>query len=197
MKFLFILLSSFCVLSSYAQVQVYTTQAEYENGGGTMYTDYLKWSGSGDNVTITFSDNGDKVKIKCADMWGFTYKDELFRTAKVNKGAQLGMLMSKGKVYYYENGVAHLRILKHGGEQFEIYGADGYGIMYYFSASETSDLVVIRLPFDNKKMDLYEFISRPEYKELYDCGVTNGLLVIRDCVALFNGNFHGVEYSGK
>ena len=56
--------------------------------------------------TLFFIKDGLERKVKCKDIWGFTYKGILFRIT--DEGPIPVRLMTEGQVCYYENGIAHL-----------------------------------------------------------------------------------------
>lgn len=169
--------------SSYSQVTVYYTYDDFKNEKGENYDDYHGYF-MASAITITFVKNKKKHKIKCKDMWGFTYKDALFRIDEFNKVP--ARLMSFGKIFYYENGVAHLDIL----QRNSTVGSSPSSFMVFFSKSLETPVVactsnktmVARIPYKKFKEDY------PEYKALFDCmdgnySVTTG----RECVSAFQG----------
>ncbi|MBK9628794.1 MAG: hypothetical protein IPO56_14165 [Flavobacteriales bacterium] len=56
--------------------------------------------------TLLFIKDGKERKVRCKDIWGFTYKGVLFRIN--DEGPIPVRLMVEGSLCYYENGMAHL-----------------------------------------------------------------------------------------
>lgn len=56
-------------------------------------------------VKVTFATSEGKVTYSGKEIWGYLYKGKLFRSDK--RTGQFAMLVSSGKICYYENGWAH------------------------------------------------------------------------------------------
>lgn len=182
-KLLLILISLMLGHSSYSQVIVYYTYEDFKYERGESFDDYSSYF-MASAVTLTFVKDKKKHKIKCKDMWGFVYKDVLFRVDEFNKVP--ARLMSFGKIFYYENGIAHLDILKNNTTS----GSSPSGFMIFFSKSIETPVVaftsnktmVARIPYKQFKSDY------PEYKELFDCMDGNySVTTARQCVSAFQG----------
>lgn len=97
---------------SFAQPEavLYPTYAAFERDSGEVvgtYVDLLPASGK--NMLVFKTATG-RRKVQCDEVWGFRYKDVLFR---IESERHLPVrLMTKGGVCYYENGPAHLRMLR-------------------------------------------------------------------------------------
>jgi hypothetical protein len=173
----------FFSMASYSQVTVYYSFDDFKNEKGEVFDDYKHYF-MASAVTLTFVKNNKNHRVKCKKMWGFTYKDALFRVDEFNKVP--ARLMSHGKIFYYENGIAHLDMLKNNSQS----GSSPSSFMVFFSKSLETPVVaftsnktmVARIPYQKFKKNY------PEYKELYDC--MNGDYYIsntRECVYSFQG----------
>lgn len=168
-----------------AQITVYRTYEDFQNKSGEKYDDYHSYSHSLGSVKLTFKKAGKKFKIRCRDIWGFSYKDAFFRIDK--KYNQPTRVLSIGKIIYYENGVAHLSMVKNNNEsgQFTI------GYFCYVSKSITSELIPMpgQLISDARKKIKKFKEKNPEYKELFDCIEKNyNYLNVRPCIEEFEKN---------
>lgn len=74
---------------SSAQVHVYKTVEDLINNTPKVYEHYefAGQSGKYKDVVLSFKDRRakDKVALECTEMWGFSYKDKLFRVVKPNQ----------------------------------------------------------------------------------------------------------------
>lgn len=167
------------IFPSNAQFKVYSTFKDFENGKGIEYKTYKGNTLTAGNRTFWFSnteDGKEKIKVPAKEIWGFTYKDHIFRV----DGYMLLMLVSLGKVAYYENGFAHLDMMIHNSSGGTF--SDGY--FCYLSKSLNSEVI----PY--KQKDLKKFTEiHPEAKPLYDCNAHySDYEAIRKCVAGLQGN---------
>ena len=179
-----LLLLSLCLLPfiSQAEVIVFETFQDFVDQKGTTYDDYHGYSHAMGAVKIILKDNGKKVKIKCRDIWGFVYNDALFRTDHVHD--QPVRLLSFGKICYYENGIAHLNMLKNDSE------SGSFSIGYYCYVSATIDGTLVPMPSTllsdaRKKIKKFKE-ANPQYKDLFDCIEKNyNYQNVRPCVEEF------------
>lgn len=114
---------------------------------------------------LIFKKDGEKIKIHCNDMWGFIYEDALFRVDK--KLNQPTRAISVGKIIYYENGLAHLGMIRDKEE------TAGFSIGYFCYVSKKLNSDIIPMPA-SLISDAYKKIKKfkkenPEYNELFDC----------------------------
>lgn len=168
---------------SHGQVTVYYTYEDFKNEKGENYSDYGGFFISG-AVTLTFIKDKKKHKIKCKDMWGFTYKDAFFRTDEFNKVP--ARLMSFGKIFYYENGLAHLNMLKNNTDS----GSTPSSFMFFFSKSLETPVVACTSYRASGSHIIYQQFKDdyPEYKVLFDCINDNYHVdTARRCVSSFEG----------
>lgn len=93
---------------------LYPTYAAFERDTGEIVGTYVDLIPSfGRHILVFKSDEG-RRKVACDEVWGFRYKDVLFRIE--GEGHLPVRLMTRGGVCYYENGPAHLRMLRDGKE---------------------------------------------------------------------------------
>lgn len=86
------------------EITVFKTYEDFEAKRGQDYERYSGYMHVMGKVTLFLYDRGEKEKVKCANIWGFRYKDALFRVDK--RYEQPAKLMSYGRLCYYENGMA-------------------------------------------------------------------------------------------
>lgn len=165
MKNFILLLIIFSSSLIYSQVTVYLTYEDFKNQKGVQYDDYKNYLASIGKSYVTFIKDGKNYKIACdKKMWGFVYKNTLFRVFP--KYRQPVRLISNGKICYYENGFAHLSMLKTGKNSGQAQGE--YSVLSFFSAKINSPIV----PFkgtDERSESGALFNSDPKYKQLSGC----------------------------
>lgn len=120
-------------LASWCQLDVYKSYEDYTAHKGKSYGDveFKKWKGD-DNTVLVFERKGkEDVEIQCANIWGFAYKESLFRVSKDSKyfvkkgGVQVGapfVVIYLDEVVYYQNGLGVLDAMKHDRSQFLLKG---------------------------------------------------------------------------
>ena len=168
----------------FAQVTVYRTFKEYERGKGEPYDDFDKWltGATLNKVKYIFIKNGEKETILNTEMWGFKYKDVLFRIFPLNKEWSLGKVMSTGKVTYYEFGWEHLRLAQKGkpeGKKPDITIYPGYSI----GLNDEPFFGYFRIKKKDKDLEAFK-AANPEHKTIYNC--LEGKLEILEIRACFN-----------
>lgn len=160
MKNLILLILLMIPLVSMAQLTVYKTFEDFKNQEGESYAIYYGHMHIGGKYRILVKQKrtDKEIKIKCKKIWGFTYKDQLFRST--GKTGSFARLMYQGGIYYYENGVAHMDILSSDAGQ----GNFSIGYFAYFSEGINSEL----FPYTNGKLRKLtkEF---PEHETLFEC----------------------------
>ncbi|MCB9224158.1 MAG: hypothetical protein H6582_08290 [Crocinitomicaceae bacterium] len=182
MKYL-LLFSVFIAFTGFSQELItYKTADDYKNNKGTVYEEYVSNSYAGSNYTLKLTQNGETVKVKCEEIWGFTYKEAFFRVPE-GKGQPFRLLM-EGKICYYEDGSSHLKALKTGNDMVEMNGQ-----FQYFSKDKFSEMVF----FSQASMKSLQK-SYPEYAEVFDCVKTtmkqyniDAVNAFKVCCAAFNG----------
>ncbi len=137
--------------------------------------------------TLFFEKDGAKRKVKCKDIWGFTYKGILFRID--NEGNIPVRLMTEREVCYYENGFAHLRMLR---DTSELAGFE-YGNSAYLSKDIKGAIVPAIFPKDDDRSASGKFrAAYPALEPLFMCiGATDDMTTIRQCVVDFEAGLEG------
>jgi hypothetical protein len=137
--------------------------------------------------TLIFEKDGAKRKVKCKDIWGFTYKGVLFR---MNEEGPLPVrLMTEGAVCYYENGFAHLQMQR---DSTELAGYE-YGHAAYLSKDIKSPIVPAMFKEGEARSVSSRFRSEyPGLEPLLKCiGVRDEMQPIRQCVVDFEAGLLG------
>jgi hypothetical protein len=74
---------------SWADLEVYRSVVDFEAQSPKVYEgfEYADQSGLYNDVSLTFKNKatGEKIKLECKEIWGFRYKDVLFRIVKQGK----------------------------------------------------------------------------------------------------------------
>ena len=180
-KVLLILSILFISLKVSADVVVYRTYEDFQNEDGEEYDDYRSYIHTMGSYTIIFMNNGKKVKIRCRDMWGFTYDDVLFRM----DGNLATRVVSIGTICYYENGTANLDMIKYKKKTGEF----AYGHFCYISKTLDSKLIPMPAVLAGKS-EINEFKKQhPECDTLFKCLDNNyHYTKVRPCVEEFEEN---------
>ncbi len=139
--------------------------------------------------TLLFEKNGEKRKVKCKDIWGFTYKGVLFR---INEEGPLPVrLMVEGSVCYYENGYAHLIMQRDSTENasFEL------GHAAYLSKDIKGPIVPAIFKEEDTRSVSGRFRTEyPKFEPLFKCvGVRDEMDPIRQCVVDFEAGLLGTN----
>jgi len=107
------------------EVRVYKTYEDFTEDRGEDYDSFKHCNHGMGSVTMVFLRDGEKKKVACKDIWGFRYKDALFRVEKTY--SQPARLLVEGALCFYGNGWAHLTMLKDGvSEASYPVGAESY-----------------------------------------------------------------------
>jgi len=152
-------------ISLQSQIIVYRTFEDFQDDKGEMYDSYLRNTQALGKIILIFKKGRKKIRIRCRDIWGFTYDDAFFRID--TKQDLPTRVLSIGKIVYYENGFAHLGILKHNIHT----GWYGKGYAGYFSEDINSEMVPVpSQPMSAAKRAIRKFKEKhPEYSELFEC----------------------------
>lgn len=182
---LFIVANLALIFSAHSQedpeITVYETYEDFANKKGRNYDRYTAYMHIAGKVTLILMHNNEKEKVKCADIWGFRYKDALFRIDR--RYEQPARLMNYGRICYYENGAAHLTMMRDSSSNSTF----NIGAYCYVSTDLKDDLYQFSgLKKDGKKA-LEHFIQiNPFYRQYFDCvGHTNSVSKHRECIAQF------------
>lgn len=164
-----------------AQGQVFRTAAERANGTGEAFTGPIAVEPLlGRFVAVYTTDKG-RQRVPCKDLWGFAYKDVLFRIEP--EGHLPVRLMTRGTVCYYENGFAHLQMQR---DSTEAAGFT-YGHPSYLSKDLESEVVPASFPPGDDRSPSARFrTGHPELATLLDCiGEAQDMDRTRQCVVDF------------
>ncbi len=139
--------------------------------------------------TLIFQKDGTKRKVKCKDIWGFTYKGILFRIN--DEGPIPVRLMTEGAVCYYENGFAHLYMQR---DSTELAGFE-YGHASYLSKDIKGPIVPAVFKEGDQKSVSSRFRSEyPALEPLFKCiGAQAEMDPIRQCVVDFEAGLLGTR----
>jgi len=137
--------------------------------------------------TLLFEKDGVKRKVKCKDIWGFLYKGVLFRIN--DEGPIPVRLMTEGAVCYYENGFAHLKMLRDD-QEVALYDV---GNAAYLSKDLKGAIVPARFKDDDTRSVSARFRTEyPALESLYRCiGERDEMDPIRQCVVDFESGLLG------
>jgi len=137
--------------------------------------------------TLIFDKDGAKRKVKCKDIWGFTYKGILFRIDE--EGNIPVRLMTEREVCYYENGFAHLRMLR---DTSELAGFE-YGNSAYLSKDIKGPIAPAVFVDDDERSTSGKFrAAYPGLEPLFKCiGATDSMTNTRQCVVDFEVQLEG------
>jgi hypothetical protein len=177
---------SFTVFSKNDSILVFKTYNDYVNKIGESYDHMVNYYGTV-KMKITVSKNNKENTIECKKIWGFSYNGHLFRTEE--RTGQVGELIVKGNMCYYENGIAHLEMIRHNTnhENFSL------GYHCYLSKDLSSKLVPFADPAQpdpdaDKQLKKFKK-ANPQYNDLFKA-IANDLSYqnIRAKVIVFNRN---------
>ena len=107
----------------WCQLNVYKTYQDYVDHNARSYPDveFKKWKGDEHTVLVFERKGKDDLEVACDGIWGFGYKEVLFRVSKDSKyfvkksGVEVGapfVVMLLDDVVYYENGLGVLDAMK-------------------------------------------------------------------------------------
>lgn len=173
-----------------AQLTVYKTYTDYKSNMGTAYDGSYKYkgiSGSGTfgGYVVDFESKGKpEINIHCSGVWGFKYRDSLFRIAANGAPA---VLTSSGKMCFYQNGCFVLRDMEPGSYASK---AIKESESNYVSKDLQSDMM--EWPIGNPvslAAVIKKFKSKyPETAQLLDCIYQNrnAYLKMKGCMGDFN-----------
>jgi hypothetical protein len=159
------LLTSFKVCSQ-DTVIVFKDYASFLNNTGEFYNEMMGYSNGVVKVTLYLKKNGLETKVPCKDIWGFMYNRRLFRT-DVRTG-QMAMLINKGRVCYYENGIAHLVMIR------DKTTKETFSMGYYCYISKNLETPLVPFPSPEVQVsDAHKQIRKfrkenPEYDNLFE-----------------------------
>lgn len=166
MRYIIVVIFSFLMSSTYAgDFVVFKTLEDFKANKGTDLGNLKNMGGGSGNNFYVLEKDGKKQTIRGKAMWGFLYKDELYRVMdKVNYAMKV---MKVGDFIYYENGYAHILMAFKGEQSAEM----NSGYQSYISLTIDSDMI----PIHTWKGAMKKFMKQnPQFSEFYDCIGKNG-----------------------
>jgi hypothetical protein len=182
-KVITLILSLAAVATSYAQGQIFKTYGEYLSKTGEAYNEESLGTGEGGFIftkIVATNANGNTVRYRPDEIWGFTFKSHLFRTAK--KG--FAMLKDTGKVCFYVNGIAAIEALRRedaNGKHL------GWSPDCFLSVGSINSKLY-GLPVNNWYKNELAVLKKehPELQSIIDCAKGEPPSRVRGCVLLYN-----------
>ncbi len=193
MKYLLILFFVLYSSVAFSQIEVYRTFQDFENDNTEKFDDlniYLFDKPEKQIDYYKFYKN--RTEIKTKDIWGFKYKDVLFRIDHDNPGQNAVRVIVKNKLVYYENGRAHLEMLESG--QSSAYYSQFAGYSAYISLNLNSMMIVLDENIHGlagkkraKKRVRNFQDENSEYNAFFDCLTNYRIETVRRCISEFEG----------
>jgi hypothetical protein len=171
------------------QTTVFKTYEDYLHGSGEkMDNEYADYSYGTASHSVKFKNiDGNIVKYKSNDIWGFLFQGKLFRS--VGK-YDIAMLVDTGRINFYTDGYLGMNVILHPNKK---YITTEFPLQLYSSYLSVGDMStrVYRMP-DQIKHDYNDFkADYPDFEDLYDCFHFKGNMSkypeeVRECVKEFN-----------
>lgn len=162
--FTILLPMTLCAQLDDMKVTTYTSLEDYQNGNGSIY-EYLSHSGYY-QVDLHLTQYGEKVEVKCEDIWAFKFNGAFFRIRAIEGHPY--RLISEGNICYYEDGTAHLKMFERGENTLKRgdYSTDNDVTSKFqcFSKNKTSKMIHYSVAKNKSLKRKY-----PEYAEVFDC----------------------------
>lgn len=171
------------------QAVVHVTAADHRAGRGDSVGTYTDIRRKGGEYVLRFSGKVGVREVACADIWGFTVNDVLYRIHPVERVPV--RLMAQGAVCYYENGFAHLRMQRTGSEL----EPSGPGHRSYVGRTLEGDIVpAVFAAGDGGAAGRFR-AQHPELELLCACiGADDDLHRTRQCVVDFEAMLEGDDH---
>ncbi len=142
-------------------VVVYSSYEQYKLKKGDAYDEYVTWKSG---ASLVVKHNGNEEKVSSKNMWGFTYKNALFRICEIYNAP--ARLMSNKNIYYYENGLIHLTMLRDSVNSAQT----NSGSLFYVSQTMQSEVLPIDYRSKATKSALKRFLKMfPQHKSIIAC----------------------------
>jgi len=165
---------------------VYTTYEDYA-AGKIDPMDEIKNFSYGFGTTVDFYKGKTKHAVKCKDMWGFKYKNTLFRIEPIQREPEA--VVSLGKIVYYENGLAYLNALM---DNTSSGSSPAGGTMSFLSKNLSSEMTPLPTPGVIDPANHYGKFKKANkaFTSLYKCldGCKGRYLEMRKCAENYNKN---------
>ncbi len=166
-------------IAANAQTGFYYTYQDYLNDSIQSMSDISRVGHTLGRVNIIFENNkGKEEKVKASAMWGFMYKGHLFRS---DKFGSVAMVVVQDSFIYYENGLAHLDMLRYNLKE----GNFSAGYACYLSKDLGSEMCPVPSAPMSDARKLYKKFKEdhPQYAELFECiGKKTNYEHVRFCV---------------
>ena len=172
---------------AYAQAILHRTLSEYNNKTGEDVGDFVELTGGIGSPILHFKKGEENIKVPCKDIWGFTYKEVLFR---IHPQEDVPVrLMTKGGICYYENGYAHLHMQRERVEEATFHK----GMRSYVSKDLEGPIVPAIFSAEDTRSASARFrAENPQYESLFQCiGGYDDIDRIRQCVVDFEVMLEG------
>ena len=183
---LFLLLTWVLLQCAMAQATTFLTVADYQANVGEQVGEYVDMTPIRGRYTLLFRQDGRERRVRCRDIWGFTYKGVLFRIGADGLPVRL---MAKNAVCYYENGLAHLTMQRDRTEHA------GYDIGYrsYISRHLEGEVVPAIFKEGDKRSPSARFRqAHAQFEPLFQCiGDRDDMDHTRQCVVDFEASLEG------
>jgi hypothetical protein len=146
-----------------AQNRVYRSYAEYAANKGEQVDGPFDVVPDFGRLVLQCSKAGAVQHIPVRKLWGFTYHGFLYRIEP--QGRLPVRLMAQGAIFYWENGIAHLRMQRDSTEAAQI----EHGYASYLSRDVQSEIVPARfLPEDTRSPSARFKKAWPAYADLLE-----------------------------
>lgn len=171
-------------LNANSQIVIFQTYEDYKNGVGEKYDSYRGYTSVLNNLKLNLVKDNKNVNVSCENMWGLTYNDVVFRIDNSSKPYQIARLIFNGKICYYENGYAHLEMIR------DNKTTGDFSIGNLNSLSKDINSEICALPFNmaielKRKYNAFKE-EYPEYKSIFECiGKDFSQKNVLSCVQLF------------
>ena len=143
---------------SFSQLEVYTSYEDFKNNKPQIYADVEKIEAWSYFIEVKADK---KIKLFYKDIWGFKFKNTLFRTVDQR---HIVALINKNKLAYWENGMGIVETLSNPDKKKVVITDDG---TYYLYLSKAYDSEIYK-PDDFRKL-----LSNPIYDELIGSAYDN------------------------
>lgn len=181
----------FTSIISTSQVTIFKTYNDFKNRTGQVFDELTNYKQFDRKIKLILTKKNVETTIACKDIWGFIYKDALFRIDKDNGGHSPTRVIAKGKLVYYENGMAHLDMLWDDTSSSYYDGFDGYAtyiskdINSFMIPIEKSDIMTHRIKV---RKGIKKFKNEyPQFNDFFKCLRNYRIETVRRCIAEFEG----------
>jgi hypothetical protein len=171
--------------SAQNDLKVFKTYDDFVNKVGEEYSFHRLFWPTAKGIGLIVERGNEKIKINGKDIWGYSYKDGLFRYDRNHN--QPVRVMSIGKIIYYENGQASMEMLRKNKE----YSDFRFGYYCYVSKSLATDIIPLdNYVFGDTKSKISAFKKQyAEFKVFFDClGKRYEYDKVRLCIKEFEGH---------